>query len=171
MPLLNEFSLAGKTALITGGGRGIGTGIAEVFAEAGATVLVNALTDKHLVPFAQALRTRTGQTVVALPGDAASVDGVAALVTRALAIIPAVIVAALYGEQGTGQLLILSQVVLSLQLSFAVFPLVQFTSERAKMGVFTNSRRTKIVAWTVAILIAVLNCFLLIQTVKGWLGA
>ncbi len=56
------------------------------------------------------------------------------LVTRGLAIIPAIIVAALYGEQGTGQLLILSQVILSLQLSFAVFPLVQFTSERAKMA-------------------------------------
>jgi len=61
------------------------------------------------------------------------------LVTRAMAIVPAVIVAALYGEQGTGQLLILSQVILSLQLSFAVIPLVQFTSEKAKMGVFTNS--------------------------------
>jgi len=89
------------------------------------------------------------------------------LVTRGLAIIPAIIVAALYGEQGTGQLLILSQVILSLQLSFAVFPLVQFTSERAKMGVFTNSRWMKITAWGVAILIAVLNAYLLFQTVKG----
>src|SRR5260221_3633688 len=89
------------------------------------------------------------------------------LVTRGLAIIPAIIVAALYGEQGTGQLLILSQVILSLQLSFAVFPLVQFTSERAKMGVFTNSRWMKITAWGVAILIAVLNAYLLLQTMKG----
>ncbi len=89
------------------------------------------------------------------------------LVTRGLAIIPAIIVAALYGEQGTGQLLILSQVILSLQLSFAVFPLVQFTSERAKMGVFTNSRWMKITAWGVAILIAVLNAYLLFQTIKG----
>ncbi len=86
MPLLDEFSLAGKTALITGAGRGIGTGIAEVFAEAGATVIVNALTDKHLAPFAQALQARTGRTVVPLAGDAASVDGVAALVARALAV-------------------------------------------------------------------------------------
>jgi manganese transport protein len=91
------------------------------------------------------------------------------LLTRLLAIIPAVIVAALYGEQGTGQLLILSQVILSLQLSFAVVPLVQFTSERAKMGVFTNSRRTQIIAWAVTFLIIGLNAFLLYQTVKGWL--
>lgn len=86
MPLTTEFSLAGKTALITGAGRGIGTGIAEVFAEAGATVIVNALTDRHLVPFAEALQARTGQTVVALAGDAASAEGVAALVARALAV-------------------------------------------------------------------------------------
>ena len=63
------------------------------------------------------------------------------LITRFIAIIPAVIVAALYGERGVGDLLVFSQVILSLQLSFAVIPLVQFTSEKAKMGVFTNSRR------------------------------
>ena len=60
------------------------------------------------------------------------------LITRLIAIIPAIIVTILYGEQGTGQLLVLSQVILSLQLSFAVFPLVQFTSEKAKMGCFAN---------------------------------
>jgi manganese transport protein len=86
------------------------------------------------------------------------------LITRAIAIVPAVIVASLYGERGTGQLLVLSQVILSLQLSFAVIPLVQFTSEKAKMGVFVNARLTKIVAWAVAIVIAVLNIFLLYQT-------
>ncbi len=86
------------------------------------------------------------------------------LITRLLAIIPAVIVAALYGERGTGQLLILSQVILSLQLSFAVVPLVQFTSERAKMGVFVNSRWLKITAWIVTGIIIVLNVYLLIQT-------
>ncbi len=86
------------------------------------------------------------------------------LVTRGLAIVPAVIVAAIYGERGTGQLLILSQVVLSLQLSFAVVPLVQFTSDRAKMGRFVNSRGLIIVASVVAGLIMVLNVFLLFQT-------
>lgn len=89
------------------------------------------------------------------------------LVTRLLAIVPAVIVASLYGERGTGQLLILSQVILSLQLSFAVVPLVMFTSEKAKMGVFVNSRLLKIVAWTVTVIIVVLNIYLLIRTLFG----
>ena len=61
------------------------------------------------------------------------------LITRAIAIVPAAIVAIFYGERGTAQLLILSQVILSLQLSFAVFPLVAFTSDRAKMGAFVNA--------------------------------
>ena len=86
------------------------------------------------------------------------------LITRGLAIIPAVIVAALYGERGTGELLVLSQVILSLQLSFAVVPLVQFTSEKAKMGVFVNSRWLKIASWAVALTIIVLNVYLLLQT-------
>src|SRR5258706_9132200 len=89
------------------------------------------------------------------------------LVTRGMAIVPAVIVAALYGERGTGQLLILSQVILSLQLSFAVVPLVQFTSERAKMGQFVNSRQLKIAAWCVAFAIIGLNGYLLVLTVLG----
>jgi manganese transport protein len=89
------------------------------------------------------------------------------LVTRLIAIVPAIIVAAVYGEQGTGQLLILSQVILSLQLSFAVIPLVQFTSEKAKMGIFVNPTWMKYLAWTVAIVIAVLNIYLLIQTMTG----
>lgn len=89
------------------------------------------------------------------------------LITRALAIIPAVIVAALYGEHGTGQLLILSQVVLSLQLSFAVIPLVIFTGDKAKMGRFANGRLMQATAWFVAILIAVLNIYLIVQTVIG----
>lgn len=89
------------------------------------------------------------------------------LVTRLIAIVPAVIVAAVYGEQGTGQLLILSQVILSLQLSFAVVPLVQFTSEKAKMGIFVNPAWMKITAWVVTGLIIILNVFLLIQTLRG----
>ena len=92
------------------------------------------------------------------------------LITRGIAIVPAVVVSVLYGERGTGKLLVLSQVILSLQLSFAVIPLVLFTSERAKMGQFTNTGWLKALAWTVAIVIAVLNAWLLYQTFVGWLA-
>jgi len=85
------------------------------------------------------------------------------LITRLIAIIPAVIVTALYGARGTGRLLILSQVILSLQLSFAVFPLVIFTSERKKMGEFVNSWPVKIIGYTIAVFIAGLNGWLLYQ--------
>ncbi len=90
------------------------------------------------------------------------------LITRLIAIIPAIIVTALYGERGTGQLLILSQVILSLQLSFAVVPLVLFTGERRKMGEFTNSRWLGGLAWFVAAAIIVLNAWLLIGTFRQW---
>jgi manganese transport protein len=86
------------------------------------------------------------------------------LITRLIAIIPAIIVTALYGSSGTVQLLILSQVILSLQLSFAVFPLVQFTSDKQKMGQFVNPVWLKILAWTVAVIIAGLNGYLLYIT-------
>jgi manganese transport protein len=86
------------------------------------------------------------------------------LVTRLLAIIPAVVVVALYGERGTGALLILSQVILSLQLSFAVFPLVMFTSDKAKMGPFVAPPWMRGLAWVVAVIIAALNAWLLVQT-------
>ncbi len=89
------------------------------------------------------------------------------LITRLIAIIPAIIVTWLYGERGTGPLLILSQVVLSLQLPFAVFPLVAFTSSRAKMGEFVNPLWVKVLAWTVALVIAALNVWLLYQTFMG----
>jgi manganese transport protein len=92
------------------------------------------------------------------------------LITRLIAIIPAIIVIVLYGEQGTGPLLILSQVILSLQLPFAVFPLVQFTSERGKMGEFANPAWVKVLAWTVAVVIAVLNVWLLYQTIAEYLA-
>jgi manganese transport protein len=92
------------------------------------------------------------------------------LITRLIAIIPAVIVTALYGEKGTGALLILSQVILSLQLSFAVVPLVQFTSERAKMGVFTNGPLLRAGAWSVALVIMGLNIWLLVGTFRGWMS-
>jgi manganese transport protein len=86
------------------------------------------------------------------------------LVTRLIAIIPAVIVILLYGEAGTGPLLILSQVILSLQLPFAVFPLVMFTSDRHKMGEFASPRWVQALAWFVAVVIALLNAWLLYQT-------
>ncbi len=89
------------------------------------------------------------------------------LITRAIAIVPAVVVTALYGESGTAKLLVLSQVILSLQLSFAVFPLVMFTSSKAKMGEFVNSLPTIITSYTVAIVIASLNVWLLYQTFTG----
>jgi manganese transport protein len=89
------------------------------------------------------------------------------LFTRLLAIIPTVIVVALYGEHGTARLLILSQVILSMQLSFAVFPLVAFTSNGRLMGQFVNSRWMKYAAWLVAVVIAGLNAWLLVQIFQG----
>ena len=92
------------------------------------------------------------------------------LITRLIAIVPAAIVAIFYGESGTAQLLILSQVILSLQLSFAVFPLVAFTSDREKMGKFANPGWVKLLAWTTAFVIAGLNAWLLLQTFRSWLS-
>jgi manganese transport protein len=89
------------------------------------------------------------------------------LITRLVAIVPAVIVVSLYGERGTGALLILSQVILSLQLPFAVFPLVSFTSNRQKMGVFVAPPWVQAVAWVIAVIIAGLNAWLLYQTFFG----
>ncbi|OIK14761.1 Nramp family divalent metal transporter [Bacillus sp. MUM 13] len=83
------------------------------------------------------------------------------LITRMIAIIPAVIVTLISGEKGTGQLLILSQVILSLQLSFAVIPLVMFTSDKNKMGEFVNKPWIKWLAWFTAAIIAILNVYLL----------
>ena len=79
------------------------------------------------------------------------------LITRLIAIVPAVIVTAIYGESGTAKLLIFSQVVLSLQLSFAVIPLIIFTSDRRKMGEFVNPVWAKALAWTIAVVIVALN--------------
>ena len=92
------------------------------------------------------------------------------LITRLIAIVPAVIVAILGGESGTAKLLILSQVILSLQLSFAVFPLVMFTSNKLKMGEFVNPAWLKVLAYAVAVVIAALNIWLLFQTVLAWLA-
>ena len=86
------------------------------------------------------------------------------------AIVPAAIVAIYYGASGTAKLLVFSQVVLSLQLSFAVFPLVRFTSDKVKMGEFANSLPLKVAAYVVAFVIASLNAWLLFQTVRGWMA-
>lgn len=91
------------------------------------------------------------------------------LATRLLAIIPALIAIVFFGEQSTGQLLVFSQVILSLQLSFAVIPLVMFTSDRHLMGEFVNPKWLKVLAWVVATIIVALNAWLLLQTVMGWL--
>jgi manganese transport protein len=85
------------------------------------------------------------------------------LVTRSLAIIPAAAVAILYGQSGTAKLLVLSQVVLSLQLPFAVIPLVRFTGDRQLMGRFANPAWMKALAWAVAAIICSLNILLLVQ--------
>ena len=92
------------------------------------------------------------------------------LITRGIAIVPAAIVAILYGASGTAKLLVLSQVILSLQLSFAVVPLVMFTSDPKKMGTFVNPRWLKLLAYLVAAVIATLNGWLLVQTFDGWLS-
>jgi len=92
------------------------------------------------------------------------------LITRLIAIVPAVIVTAMHGEHGAGSLLILSQVILSMQLSFAVVPLVYFTSQRKKMGEFVNSPLLAGTAWAVAAIIMGLNVWLLIGTFRSWLA-
>jgi manganese transport protein len=89
------------------------------------------------------------------------------LLTRMVAIVPAVIVAILYGDQGVGQLLVLSQVILSMQLSFAVVPLVMFTSDRRKMGRFANRPVLAILAWIVTLEIVLLNLYLLTEIFFG----
>ncbi len=90
------------------------------------------------------------------------------LLTRMIAIVPAVLVTIFYGEKGVGDLLIFSQVILSLQLSFAVIPLVMFTSDKIKMGRFVNSQTLIILAWIISAIILLLNLYLLFQTVASW---
>jgi manganese transport protein len=89
------------------------------------------------------------------------------LITRGIAVVPALIVTILYGEKGTGQLLVLSQVILSLQLSFAVVPLVLFTGNKDKMGVFVNRPWIQLTAWVVSGIIIALNVYLLFETFFG----
>jgi len=92
------------------------------------------------------------------------------LITRLIAIVPAALTAIFYGASGTARLLIFSQVILSLQLSFAVFPLVMFTSDKHKMGSFVNAPWLKGLAYTVAGVIAVLNGWLLVTTIRAWVA-
>ncbi len=92
------------------------------------------------------------------------------LATRLIAIVPALIAIIFFGEKSTGSLLVFSQVILSLQLSFAVIPLVMFTSSRRLMGDFVNPFWLKILSWIVTLIIVGLNVWLLLQTFLGWLS-
>lgn len=89
------------------------------------------------------------------------------LITRLIAIVPAFIVTFVYGEKGIASLLVLSQVILSMQLSFAVIPLIVFTNDKEKMGRFVNPAWLKITAWVVAAIILSLNLYLLFDTLFG----
>ena len=91
------------------------------------------------------------------------------LITRLIAIIPAFIVILIYGEEETGALLIFSQVILSLQLGFAIIPLIHFNSDKEKMGAFVIKPWMKFAAWLIAIVIVSLNVKLVLQEITGWL--
>jgi manganese transport protein len=91
------------------------------------------------------------------------------IITRLIAIIPAVIVITVFGESVTGKLLILSQVILSLQLGFAIIPLIHFVSDKTKMKGFHISKTTQIVSWVVALIIVSLNVKLVYDEIIGWL--
>ncbi len=93
------------------------------------------------------------------------------LITRLIAIIPAYIVIIIYGESQTGALLVFSQVVLSLQLGFAVIPLIHFTSDKEKMGVFVIKPWVRTVAWMIAMVIISLNVKLVYNEVTSWIAA
>jgi manganese transport protein len=91
------------------------------------------------------------------------------IITRLIAIVPAVIVILIYGESVTGKMLILSQVILSLQLGFAIIPLIHFVSDKSKMKGFHISRITQIAAWIIATIIVSLNAKLVFDEITGWL--
>jgi len=91
------------------------------------------------------------------------------LLTRSIAIIPAVTVIITMGDHGTYELLILSQVILSLQLSFAVIPLVQFTSDKERMGEFANPAWVQMLAWASAATIVGLNVRLVVEKISEWI--
>jgi manganese transport protein len=91
------------------------------------------------------------------------------IITRLLAIIPAVLTILILGEEATGQLLILSQVILSLQLGFAVIPLIHFVSDKKSMGKFAIGKVIKIFAWLIAGIIVILNAKLVVEVIANWL--
>ncbi len=92
------------------------------------------------------------------------------IITRSLAIIPAVLTILFLGEQSVGKLLVLSQVILSLQLGFAVIPLIHFVSDRRRMGPFAIGIKTKVLAWIIASIIVLLNVKFAMEAIVSWLN-
>lgn len=92
------------------------------------------------------------------------------LITRLIAIVPAFIVISIYGEKATGDMLIFSQVILSMQLGFAIIPLIHLTSDKNKMGEFANKPWVNVLAWLIAAIIIGLNCKLVYETISDWLA-
>lgn len=93
------------------------------------------------------------------------------IITRLIAIVPAVVVILIYGESVTGKLLILSQVILSLQLGFAIIPLIHFVSDKSKMKGFHISKTTQVAAWIIALIIVSLNAKLVYDEITSWLAS
>ncbi|HWC95297.1 MAG TPA: Nramp family divalent metal transporter [Candidatus Sulfopaludibacter sp.] len=93
------------------------------------------------------------------------------LITRSLAIVPAALTIYIAGDQASFGLIILSQVLLSMQLPFAIIPLIHFTNDRARMGAFANRAWVRVLAWTTALIVVGLNILLAIPVISGWLVA
>lgn len=91
------------------------------------------------------------------------------IITRLIAIVPAVVVILIYGESVTGKLLVLSQVILSLQLGFAIIPLIHFVSDKSKMKGHHIGKVTQVAAWLIAVIIVSLNAKLVYSEIQGWL--
>ncbi|MBK9103909.1 MAG: Nramp family divalent metal transporter [Saprospiraceae bacterium] len=91
------------------------------------------------------------------------------LLTRLIAIVPAIITILILGESATGDMLVLSQVILSLQLGFAVIPLIHFCSDKKKMKEFAIKKYVQVLAWICALVIVSLNVRLVYETIKGWI--
>jgi manganese transport protein len=93
------------------------------------------------------------------------------MITRSIAIVPAALTIYISGDEASLGLLLLSQAILSMQLPFAIIPLIQFTSDPVRMGSFVNPRWVKVLAWITAIIVVGLNTFLAVQTVGNWLAS